>query len=126
MEKNECEHLYGEVVEVLPSEIHKVMAGSDFPILLYKCNRCGKFFQINGFNFRHANTEEIKHFKELDSKDKFYKMEECKPVSSVKRELIEKACIVFRNALIDLALEKRIDASLIDYNIKLFVENLGE
>lgn len=99
MEKNECGHLYGEVVEVLPSEIHKVMAGSDFPLLLYKCSRCGQFFKMHGFNFRHANAEEIKHFKELDSKDKFYKMEECKPISSVKQELIDKACNVYADLL---------------------------
>lgn len=47
-------------------------------------------------------------------------------VRELKQEMIEKASIIFRNALISLACEKRIDASLIDYNVNLFTEELKE
>ena len=85
-----CNHSYGEVVEVLPSDIHKVMAGSDLPLQLFKCKHCGQYFHLNAMDARHANMEEIKYLRELCNNGDFYKMDFCEPTSVTKERLIEK------------------------------------
>ena len=90
--EEKCKHTYGEVVEVLPSEIHSVMAGSDYPILLYKCRYCGRAFFIHGYNMRHANAEDIIQFKKQHIDGKFYNQGFCEPTSAIREDMIEKAC----------------------------------